>query len=61
MNNANIFFPVFALAAWTAIVLLLIPTARALAVRRGDVVVDDFRLGNRLQCRLRLACRTGTI
>ncbi len=45
MNNPAILYPVFALALWTSMVLLLIPIARFGAVRRREVVADDFKLG----------------
>lgn len=45
MPNTAILSPVFALAAWTAVVLSLIPIVRIYAARRGQVVADDFRLG----------------
>ena len=45
MNQAAIFFPVFALAAWTFAILLLIPYKRIKAVARKQLVADDFKLG----------------
>ena len=45
MPPVHIFWPVVALAAWTFIVLLLLPFVRVRAVRRREVRVDDFRLG----------------
>ena len=36
MSNQAILFPMFGLAVWTALVLLLIPVARFLAVSRGE-------------------------
>lgn len=44
-NNPSILYPVFALAAWTGLVLLLIPFFRIRAVRRRQVRAADFRLG----------------
>ena len=44
INNA-ILFPMFALVAWTGIVLALIPIARFGAARNGQVVADDFKFG----------------
>lgn len=41
----TIFLPVAALAFWTLLVLLLIPFTRVRAGRRGEVRVDDFRMG----------------
>jgi len=35
----------FALAAWTLLVLLLIPIARARSARRREIVIDDFKYG----------------
>lgn len=45
MNQAVIFFPVFALAGWTFVILLLIPYKRIKAVTRKQLVADDFKLG----------------
>lgn len=45
MPPVHIFWPVVALAAWTFIVLLLVPFVRVRAVQRREVRVDDFRLG----------------
>ncbi len=45
MRNPALLYPVFALAAWTLLVLLLIPVARARAARRREIVVDDFKYG----------------
>lgn len=45
MNQAAIFFPVFALAAWTFAILLLIPYKRIKAVALKQLVADDFKLG----------------
>ena len=45
MNQTAIFFPVFALAAWTFAILLLIPYKRIKAVSQKQLVVDDFKLG----------------
>jgi hypothetical protein len=45
MRNPAIFYPMFALAAWTLVVLLLIPIARTRAARRREVVIDDFKYG----------------
>jgi hypothetical protein len=38
-------YPMFALAGWTALVLLLIPTVRIRSAVRREVVADDFRYG----------------
>lgn len=45
MNNVSILHPVFALAAWTGVVLLLVPVARIRAAIRGRVMADDFKFG----------------
>lgn len=45
MQNPAILYPVFALAAWTSLVLLLIPFYRVRAGRRGEIVTKDFRYG----------------
>ena len=45
MRNFAILYPMFALAAWTMIVLLLIPAIRIRAALRGEVRPADFRYG----------------
>lgn len=45
MNNPSILYPVFALAALTGMVLLLIPFTRVRALLRREVRTADFRLG----------------
>jgi hypothetical protein len=45
MDQAAIFLPMCALAAWTFAVLLLIPIARFRAGAQGRVNVGDFRYG----------------
>ena len=45
MHNPAILYPLFALAAWTLIVLALIPVARVRAGRRREIVTDDFKFG----------------
>lgn len=45
MRNPAILYPLFALAAWTFIVLALIPVARVRAGRRREIVTDDFKFG----------------
>jgi hypothetical protein len=45
MRNVQILYPMFALAAWTALVLLLIPLVRVRAGIRSEVAVDDFKYG----------------
>jgi hypothetical protein len=45
MHNPAILYPLFALAAWTLVVLALIPVARVRAGRRREIVTDDFKFG----------------
>jgi hypothetical protein len=45
MAPAQILWPVIALAAWTFIVLLLVPIARFRSAARGEVKAKDFRYG----------------
>ena len=45
MSNTDILQPLFALALWTSLVLLLIPIARFRAAFRRQVVSDDFKHG----------------
>jgi hypothetical protein len=45
MRNPAVLYPMFALAAWTLLVLLLIPVARARSARRREIVIDDFKYG----------------
>ena len=45
MTRLDILYPVFALAAWTGIVLTLVPVVRIRAALRRQVVADDFRYG----------------
>jgi hypothetical protein len=45
MRNPAILYPLFALAAWTLIVLVLIPLARVRAVRERTIGADDFKFG----------------
>jgi hypothetical protein len=45
MRTPAILYPMFALAAWTLVVLLLIPIARVRSARRREIVVDDFKCG----------------
>lgn len=49
MTTLSILYPVFALAAWTATVLLLIPIHRVRAGIKGRVTVNDFRYGESAQ------------
>ena len=43
--NLNILYPVFALGAWTFLVLLLIPFVRVRSVRRREIGPNDFKYG----------------
>jgi hypothetical protein len=45
MRNPAILYPLFALAAWTLLVLGLIPIARVRSVRRREIAPDDFKYG----------------
>ena len=45
MRNPAVLYPMVALAAWTLLVLLLIPLARARSTRRREIVIDDFKYG----------------
>jgi hypothetical protein len=45
MRNPAMLYPLFALAAWTLIVLALIPVARVRSVRQREIGPDDFRYG----------------
>ena len=45
MNNPAILYPVFALAGWTGLVLLLVPIVRVRAALQRKVVADDFKFG----------------
>ena len=45
MRNPAMLYPLFALAAWTLIVLALIPLVRVRAVRQREIRPDDFRYG----------------
>ena len=45
MRHLAILYPVFALAAWTLLVLMLIPIVRVRSVRRREIVADDFKHG----------------
>lgn len=45
MQNSSILYPVFALAAWTFLVLLLIPFYRVRAGLRREIRTEDFRYG----------------
>jgi hypothetical protein len=45
MRDPAILYPVFALAAWTGSVLLLVPYTRIRASLRGEISAADFKLG----------------
>lgn len=45
MHDPTIFYPMFALAVWTSLVLLLVPLARIRSARRGEIVTNDFKYG----------------
>ena len=45
MRNLDVLYPVFALAAWTFLVLLLIPFVRVRSVRRREIGPNDFKYG----------------
>ncbi|QLC73832.1 MAPEG family protein [Pseudomonas sp. LPB0260] len=45
MTNPTILYPIFALALWTSLVLLLIPIARMRAGQRREIVTNDFKYG----------------
>ena len=45
MRNPAMLYPLFALAAWTLIVLMLVPLVRVRAVRQRAIVADDFKYG----------------
>ena len=60
MSNTDILQPLFALALWTSLVLLLIPIARFRAAFRRQVVSDDFKHVNPAMCPRTSACPTAT-
>jgi hypothetical protein len=45
VHSAAILYPILVLAAWTGLVLLLIPVTRVRAGFRREVKVDDFKFG----------------
>jgi hypothetical protein len=45
MHDSAILLPIFALALWTALVLLLIPYVRVGAAKRHEVRAHDFKFG----------------
>ena len=44
-SNPAMLYPLFALAAWTLVVLVLIPVARVRSVRLREIGTDDFKYG----------------
>ena len=44
-SNPAMLYPLFALAAWTLVVLVLIPLARVRSVRLREIDTDDFKYG----------------
>jgi hypothetical protein len=45
MRNPALLYPMFALACWTLVVLLLIPLVRVRSALRRETSADDFKLG----------------
>ena len=45
MRNFAMLYPMFALALWTAIVVIVVTSTRGLSVLRRQVRTDDFRAG----------------
>jgi hypothetical protein len=45
MPDPALLYPVFALAAWTSLVLMLIPFSRVRAGVRREIRIDDFKFG----------------
>jgi hypothetical protein len=45
MRNPAILYPMFALALWTLVVLMLIPVVRVRSVRKREIRPNDFKLG----------------
>jgi hypothetical protein len=45
MRSLEILYPMFALAAWTGVVLVLIPAVRVRSALQREIVVDDFKFG----------------
>jgi hypothetical protein len=45
MRNFDMLYPVFALAAWTFLVSLLIPFVRVRSVQRREIAPNDFKYG----------------
>src|SRR5262245_41421438 len=55
MQGPGILYPIFALAAWTFVVLSLIPIARFRSAFRGEVGPGDFRYGESSKVPLRVS------
>lgn len=49
MTQTTILWPLLALAAWTSLVLLLIPIVRIRAGLKGEIRPDDFKYGESAQ------------
>ncbi|MEK8086276.1 MAPEG family protein [Aquabacterium sp. A3] len=49
MTQTTILWPLLALAAWTSLVLLLIPVVRIRAGLKGEIRPDDFKYGESAQ------------
>jgi hypothetical protein len=45
VRNPAVLYPMFALACWTLVVLLLIPLVRVRSALKREIRVDDFKLG----------------
>jgi hypothetical protein len=45
VRDLDILYPLFALGAWTFLVLLLIPFVRVRSVRRREIGPNDFKFG----------------
>ena len=45
MSTVTILYPVFALAGWTGLILLLIPFYRIRSALRKEICPDDFKYG----------------
>src|SRR5664279_6317271 len=45
VRNPAMLYPMFALAAWTILVLMLVPLRRVRSALRREVGVDDFKYG----------------
>ena len=45
MRNPALLYPMFALACWTLVVLLLIPVVRVRSALKREIRADDFKFG----------------